>query len=427
MFFKIKIIYFLIKVKLEKLTGLYSSKWYKKINTFFFLKNLKSSKFYEFFNVYSSNFFELPIINKSLFMENFNAINTCGITYKQASEIAEKSELSRDFSPMINNVSVGLSTGTSGNRGMFLVSETERANWVAYMIDRVIGFSFTKVEIAFFLRANNKLYESAKSRKVSFNFFDIFQNIDSHIERLNNLQPDILIAQPSVLMILSKKKVNGELKINPRKIISVAEVLTNEDRTYFESIFQIKLDEVYQCTEGFLASSCSEGVLHFNEDFLIIEKKYIDEERIRFHPIITDLLRKSQPVVRYELNDIITEKKNCKCGSNFLAIESIEGRSDDVIELEDNENKMVSIFPDIIRREIVLADERIKDYAVIQKDNITIMLYVESDFKGSYLLAKSALVKRFEVYNVIDFSINKMDISPHKIGDKKRRIKNENK
>ena len=427
MFFKIKIIYFLIKVKLEKLTGLYSSKWYKKINTFFFLKNLKSSKFYEFFNVYSSNFFELPIINKSLFMENFNAINTCGITYKQASEIAEKSELSRDFSPMINNVSVGLSTGTSGNRGMFLVSETERANWVAYMIDRVIGFSFTEVEIAFFLRANNKLYESAKSRKVSFNFFDIFQNIDSHIERLNNLQPDILIAQPSVLMILSKKKVNGELKINPRKVISVAEVLTNEDRTYFESIFQIKLDEVYQCTEGFLASSCSEGVLHFNEDFLIIEKKYIDEERTRFHPIITDLLRKCQPVVRYELNDIITEKKNCKCGSNFLAIESIEGRSDDVIELEDNENKMVSIFPDIIRREIVLADERIKDYAVIQKDNITIMLYVESDFKGSYLLAKSALVKRFEVYNVIDFSINKMDISPHKIGDKKRRIKNENK
>jgi putative adenylate-forming enzyme len=328
---------------------------------------------------------------------------------------------------MINNVSVGLSTGTSGNRGMFLVSETERANWVAYMIDRVIGFSFTEVEIAFFLRANNKLYESAKSRKVSFNFFDIFQNIDSHIERLNNLQPDILIAQPSVLMILSKKKVNGELKINPRKVISVAEVLTNEDRTYFESIFQIKLDEVYQCTEGFLASSCSEGVLHFNEDFLIIEKKYIDEERTRFHPIITDLLRKCQPVVRYELNDIITEKKNCKCGSNFLAIESIEGRSDDVIELEDNENKMVSIFPDIIRREIVLADKRIKDYAVIQKDNITIMLYVESDFKGSYLLAKSALVKRFEVYNVIDFTINKMDISPHKIGNKKRRIKNENK
>ena len=44
---------------------------------------------------------------------------------------------------------------------------------------------------------------------------------------------------------------------------------------------------------------------------------------------------------RYELNDIITEKKNCKCGSQFLAIESIEGRSDDIIVLKDNQNKKV--------------------------------------------------------------------------------------
>jgi len=186
------------------------------------------------------------------------------------------------------------------------------------------------------------------------------------------------------------------------------------------------LSEVYQCTEGFLATSCSEGVLHFNEDFLIIEKKYIDKERTKFHPIITDLLRKTQPIVRYELNDIITEKMNCKCGSQFLAIESIEGRSDDVIVLEDIQNKEISIFPDIIRRSIVLSDVRIKDYAVIQKDSRTIDLYVESDFKDSYLMAKTALVKRLEIYNIIDFSINKMDISPHVIGDKKRRVKNEN-
>ena len=201
MYFKIKIIYFLIKIKLEKLTGLYSSKWYKKIKVFFFLKNIKSSGFYNYFSVYKSNFEELPIMNKSLFMENFDTINTCGISYQQASEIAENAEKSRDFSPMINDIAVGLSTGTSGNRGLFLVSETERANWVAYMIDRVIGFSLKKVEVAFFLRANNKLYESCKSKKVRFNFFDLFEKLDSHIERLNNLQPTILIAQPSLLML----------------------------------------------------------------------------------------------------------------------------------------------------------------------------------------------------------------------------------
>jgi putative adenylate-forming enzyme len=358
-------------------------------------------------------------------MENFNTINNCGITYEEASEIAENAEISRNFSPMIRGLSVGLSTGTSGNRGIFLVSETERANWVAYMIDRVIGFSFRKVEIAFFLRANNTLYESAKSKRIGFNFFDIYDNIDSHIERLNNLNPNILIAQPSVLMILAKKKLNGALRINPKKIISVAEVLTHEDKTYFEEIFKIKLSEVYQCTEGFLASSCSEGFLHFNEDFLIIEKKYIDKERTRFHPIITDLLRKSQPVVRYELNDIITEKKNCKCGSKFLSIESIDGRSDDMIVLEDNQNKKVSIFPDIIRRTIVLSDERIEDYAFIQKDDRTIHLYVKSDFEESYLIAKTDLIKRLKDYNITDFNIINMDNYQHNVGDKKRRVKNE--
>lgn len=425
MFFKTKIIFFLLKIKIERFTGLYSSKWYKKIKTLLFLKHLKKSKYYESFSIYNSDFFDLPIMNKSLFMENFNTINNCGITYEEASEIAENAEISRDFSSMIRGIAVGLSTGTSGNRGIFLVSETERAYWVAYMIDRVIGFSFRKVDIAFFLRANNKLYESAKSKIISFNFFNTYENIDSHIERLNNLSPNILIAQPSVLKILAQKKLNGELKINPNKIISVAEILTNEDKTYFEEIFKIKLSEVYQCTEGFLASSCSEGILHFNEDFLIIEKKYIDKERIRFHPIITDLLRKSQPVVKYELNDIITEKKNCKCGSKFLAIESIDGRSDDIIVLEDNQHKKVSIFPDIIRRTIVLSDERIEDYAFIQKDDRTIHLYVKSDFKESYLLAKKDLIKRLKDYNITDFNIINMDIHKHNDGDKKRRVKNE--
>ena len=364
-------------------------------------------------------------MNKSLFMENFDTINTCEISYEQASEIAENAEHSRDFSPMIKNIAVGLSTGTSGNRGLFLVSETERANWVAYMIDRVIGFSLKKIEVAFFLRANNKLYESAKSKKVSFNFFDLFEKLDSHVERLNNLQPTILIAQPSLLMLLSKKKTNGELRINPKKIISVAEVLTNEDRSYVEKTFQIKLAEVYQCTEGFLASSCSEGTLHFNEDFLIIEKKYIDEEKNRFHPIITDLLRKSQPIVRYELNDIITEKKNCKCGSPFLAIERIEGRSDDIIVLKDKYSKEVCIFPDIIRRTIVLSDERIEDYAFIQKDNKTIHLYIKSNFEESYLIAKTVLIERLMGYNIIDLNIVNLDEHKHKIGAKKRRIQNE--
>ena len=277
----------------------------------------------------------------------------------------------------------------------------------------------------FFLRANNKLYESTSSKKIDFNFFDIYLDFDSHINRLNDLQPNILIAQPSVLMLLAKKYENGSIHISPNKIISVAEVLTLEDKNYLETIFKVKLAQVYQCTEGFLATTCSEGALHFNEDFLIIEKKYIDNKKTKFHPIITDLLRKTQPIVRYELNDIIVEKSSCKCGSPFMAIESIEGRSDDIITFFDAHKKVVSIFPDVIRRTIVLSDDRISDYVFVQISNKQITLYIESDFSESYSIAVNALSQKLNEYQIQNFSIKQIKHSPHKLGDKKRRVIND--
>ncbi|MBK7233915.1 MAG: hypothetical protein IPH93_17035 [Saprospiraceae bacterium] len=245
--------------------------------------------------------------------------------------MALKAEASRDFSPMIRDISVGLSTGTSGNRGLFLTSARERAMWVSCILDRVIGFSFKKRKIAFFLRANNNLYKAVQSGLLEFHFFDIFQSMDDHILKLNKLKPNIIVAQPSVLIQIASAIQSGQIFLSPGKIISVAEVLTPEDKSFLERIFLQNVHQVYQCTEGFLAATCTYGILHFNEDFLIIEKKYIDSEKTRFHPIITDLLRSTQPVVRYELNDILIEKENCACGSRMMAIECIEGRSDDVL------------------------------------------------------------------------------------------------
>ena len=130
----------------------------------------------------------------------------------------------------------------------------------------------------------------------------------------------------------------------PTKVISVAEVLEPQDKLYLEQLFQQTIHQVYQCTEGFLAATCEKGVLHFNEDFILIEKKYIDKEKRRFHPIITDLLRTTQPVIRYELDDIIIEKKQCACGSPFMAIEQIEGRSDDILKFINKEGKLVQVL-----------------------------------------------------------------------------------
>ena len=129
-------------------------------------KTLSKSDFYQ--PLISSG--DFPIMNKQRFMDHFDEINTVGVYKSEAMDIALKSEQSRDFTPTINNISIGLSSGTSGNKGIFLTNPAEKAIWVGAILDRVIGLSLKKRKVAFFLRANNNLYESVKSKTLEFTF-----------------------------------------------------------------------------------------------------------------------------------------------------------------------------------------------------------------------------------------------------------------
>lgn len=364
-------------------------------------------------------------MDKSSFMSHFDQNNTCGITLKEALQVAEQAEYQRDFSPTINGFTVGLSSGTSGSKGVFLASENERAQWVALVLDRVIGFSFRKRKVAFFLRANSNLYESVNSRSLSFHFFDLLKPLSEQVGKLDELKPNILVGQPSLLIELSKAVIEGRLNLSLVKIISVAEVLTPEDKFRLEKVFGQTIHQVYQCTEGFLAASCKEGRLHFNEDFLVIEKKYLDQERIRFHPIITDLLRRSQPIIRYELNDIITEFKNCPCGNKMTAIDMIEGRSDDMLVFLNDFGVKVKIFPDFFRRAIIMSDPEIEEYALIQKEDKLLQLYVKSVNSTSFQVAKSSIFQLLEKHSVSNVEINAVADMDHIKGNKLRRIRND--
>ena len=177
-------------------------------------------------------------------------------------------------------------------------------------------------------------------------------------------------------MILAEYAKSGELKISPIKIISVAEVLTNEDCEYLKKVFNQKyIFQIYQCTEGFLGYTCECGLLHINEDVIYMEKEYIDDKR--FMPIVTDFVRTTQPIIRYRLNDILIESgKKCSCGSPFMVVEKIEGRMDDIF-LFDGEDKEVNVFPDFISRCIIYVPG-IREYKVYQKSKSEIIVYVDN-------------------------------------------------
>ena len=370
---------------------------------------------------------EFPVIHKNIFMRDFDQINTVNIKKADALKLALEAEKTRDFSPMIDDITIGLSSGTSGNTGIFLVSPRERAHWVAGILDRVIGFSLQKRKVTFFLRANSNLYESARSRLLEFAFFDIMQPIGSHIEKLKSFQPDILIAQPSVLRSLAKAQEKGKMNLSLKKLISVAEVLESIDRKHFEKVFGITISEVYQCTEGFLAASCPAGRLHFNEDFIFLEKKYLDEGKKRFHPVITDLYRYTQPVIRYELNDIIVEYPHCECGQPGTAIDFIEGRSDDVFIFTDENGEETTVYPDLMRRAIITASGEITFYHLTQTDQKTIAVYLEHEGSQNDIQdkVKSQLLEKLAGYKIHNIEIIFTHSYQHEPGTKLRRIKNE--
>ncbi len=389
------------------------------------IKTLSSSPYYSDLLKNNQKF---PTMQKELFMEFFDSINTVGIKKEEALKLAFESEKTRDFSPSIKNISIGLSSGTSGNRGVFLTSKVEKAIWVGAILDRVIGFSLKKRKVAFFLRANNNLYQAVKSGLLSFTFFDLKTPIEEHIKKLMDLKADILVGQPSVLLAIAKSYQLADIKPTFNKIISVAEVLEDDHKEFFKSIFNCPINQVYQCTEGFLGYTCKKGQLHLNEDFLEIKKKYLDSNKTRFHPVITDYLRSSQPIVRYELNDILHEGPVCSCGSKSTVISKIEGRSDDIFRFLKNGDEII-IYPDFIRRAVILASDQILNYSVTLIDKKIISLYLDVE-KTSELPEIFKSVK-FEIEKLLsEFDIGDIDfIKANKKLDqltKFTRIKNEN-
>ena len=322
---------------------------------------------------------EFPIINKKIMMDHFNQMNTVGIDKEEALEFAIDSERTREFSEKLHNITVGLSSGTSDSRGVFLVSNAEKDQWAGYILTKVLTRGIlAKYKIAFFMRANSNLYEAIGSKNIQFEFFDIYADLDENIQKLDAFQADIIVAQPSMLLKLADAMKQGVLHAKPERVISIAEVLEKEDEEYLKKAFAVDvIHQVYQCTEGCLATTCQYGTIHLNEDVVHIEKEYLDERR--FVPIITDLERTSQPIIRYRLNDVLVEKKElCPCGCLFTALEKIEGREDDVFQFLSQDGKMVSVFPDFIRRCILFAGN-VTNYRVLQKQDNSITVYADID------------------------------------------------
>ncbi|WP_323009018.1 F390 synthetase-related protein [Paracoccus sp. (in: a-proteobacteria)] len=309
----------------------------------------------------------LPRMDKARLMENFSRVNTCGIDREAAFQVAIRAEGSRDFRPMIGNVSVGLSTGTSGQRGLFLATPRERRLWAAIMLGRFWPNLARPQRVAFFMRADNALYRSISNPLVRFGFFDLLSPFEAQVPRLAALNPTVLIAPARQLGLLAQMQAAGELALTPSRVISVAETLSPDDAQAIRSAFDRPVDQVYQATEGVLAMTCRAGNLHLNERWLRIDREVIDAETGAFCPIIHDFTRESLPILNYRLNDVLVpDPRPCPCGCASTRIARIEGREDDMLWWRSGRSRRM-VSAEAIRTTIACLPQSLRDYRVIQQ------------------------------------------------------------
>jgi putative adenylate-forming enzyme len=325
----------------------------------------------------------LPTVDKRTMMANLGAYNTLGLGRDEILDFCLRVEQTRDFSLRLEGVNVGMSSGTSGNKSVEINTRREESYLRATFFAR-FPFPRAKINMAFILRVSSPAFR-----------IDLFGHHLTYVSQLGTLEairdqieriePNVLAAPPSMLRILAREKELGRLSIAPAQVVAYAEVLYPEDRERFRQVFGCPVYEIYKATEGAIAISCRHGSLHINEDLVAVELLNADGTPTlpgspSHHMLVTDLHKTSLPIIRYVLNDIVTvSTQECPCGSSFRVIEQIQGRSDDVFwGARADGSGLQFIFPDYLRRAIIVLSDQIKEYQVIQHspDEVLVRLQV---------------------------------------------------
>jgi putative adenylate-forming enzyme len=343
------------------------------------------SQFYrDFYSGYDLNdIWNLPLMNKKTMMENLSGCNTAGLSKDEILKFCSEVESSRDFTRRLNGLNIGMSSGTSGNKGVEIVTLEEESYMKAALFARYAFPAKEKINLAFILRVSAPAFNLNKfgHRLTYVSQLDTIENINRQLEKIN---PNIISAPPSMLKLIASEYEHSNLNIHPVRLISYAEVLYPDVKKYLEQIFKCQVHEIYKCTEGPIAISCKSGSLHINEDLVAVQT--LDDNGVELPAgqpckklIITDLHKKALPIIRYELNDIITiSDKKCRCGSEFRVIEEIKGRADDMfwgMRIEDQKRHF--IYQDYISRMIISSSDDIEDFQAIQKDYTHIILRIK--------------------------------------------------
>ncbi len=376
----------------------------------FLRRDIQRVAFYE--NMLPAHLSDLPVLDKPALMRDFIQFNRPRIS---AQEVRTALDAGGE---QVQGYVVGQSTGTSGNRGLFVISEVERFTWLGVILAKTLpDFPWVRHKVALILPAYGQIFKSAAQiGRLNIRFFDLRDGIDRWVDALINYDPDTIMAPPKILRAVAERT-----KIKPRNVFSGAEVLDPVDRHVMEASFGTRVREIYMATEGLLGVACPLGVLHLAEDVVIFEFQPVPGSDL-VTPIITDFTRTTQIMARYRMNDLLRlSREPCRCGSPLQAVTEIVGRHDDVFRLGPH---LTLITPDILRNAILDADRRIDDFRLVQTGQHHIRLHLAANLPTeSGIAARDNLATVLRKAGIANVTIELINQIEQPLAQKLRRVR----
>lgn len=310
---------------------------------------------------------QLPVTNKKLLMAHFDEwVTDSSVKLKSLQEFVEDPALIG--SPYLGKYTVATTSGTTGHKGIFLLDEnTMRVvsaiglrmmlDWVGLLgLLRIVGklgrISQVMATGGHFASSVAGARMRGKSRWAArrVQVLSVHSPLPELVAALNSFQPAILAPYASMASLLADEQEAGRLHIRPVLLALAAEGLPQPEYARIARVFNARVGNSYASTEcPFLSYSCSEGWLHVNSDWAVLEP--IDEKGRPVEPgtashsaLLTNLANRVQPILRYDIGDAVLQGPDrCPCGNPFPAIR-VQGRSADTLTLR-SESAKVRLAP----------------------------------------------------------------------------------
>jgi len=237
-------------------------------------------------------------------------------------------------------------------------------------------------------------------------------NTEKQLQMMQDMESTVLCSTSSYALLLSEEieKRGIKNKIKLKKGVIGSERWSEKMRTRIAESLGIELYDIYGLTEIYgpgIGINCKYNTgMHYWDDYLYIE--IIDPKTLKPVPdgefgeiVITTLVKEGAPLIRYRTHDLSRIiPGECPCGSKFPRLDTIMGRTDDMMKI-----KGVNVFPSQIEEILqgfpeVSSEYQIRISHLDGKD--TMRIYVETNGSVNFQdLADRIAVK---VKSVIGFT-----------------------